>query len=415
MRKGVNNLLKRKTKILEFKAEIGQVFKDSKRDLIITNREYRMSKNGQNLKWYKYTCNVCKWTEGWLREYHLFQYIGCSCCANQTVIVGINDIPTTTPWMVKYFQGGIKEAELYTKSSSKRILPICPDCGRVSNTWVQICRIHIKKAISCTCSDKISYPNKFSYSLLEQLNEIYGFEYLEHEYSPNWIGRKSYDNYFIHNGKEYILEMDGGFHSIDNLMSGQTKEISKEIDDYKDKMARENGIEVIRVNCDKSELDHIKQNILESKLCNIFCLNDIDWLKAEEFSLSNLCKVACDYKNNNPDMTTNDIANIMRLNRKTIKGYLKKGKLLKWCIYYEKEEKRKASSKNGKANSKPVGIFKDGIRLHILPSCRELEKQSEVLFGIKLLQSGISNVCNGKRPHHKGFTFKYINENEQAI
>ena len=81
-----------------------------------------------------------------------------------------------------------------------------------------------------------------------------------------------YDNYFVYNNKEYILEMDGGFHSIDNLMNGQTVEESKSIDDYKDTMAKEHGIEVIRIDCyykSKDRLEYVKQNIIDSKLNKI--------------------------------------------------------------------------------------------------------------------------------------------------
>ena len=42
----------------DFNYDIGQIFKDDKRDFTITDREYRKDKNGQNRKWYKYTCAV---------------------------------------------------------------------------------------------------------------------------------------------------------------------------------------------------------------------------------------------------------------------------------------------------------------------------------------------------------------------
>jgi hypothetical protein len=67
------NLIKTKVgKILgkrtsDFKIEIGTNFKDSNRDITITDREYRKEeridklgrKSVANIKWYKYTCNVC--------------------------------------------------------------------------------------------------------------------------------------------------------------------------------------------------------------------------------------------------------------------------------------------------------------------------------------------------------------------
>ena len=410
----------------KIKIQIGQVFKDDKRDIIITDREYRRDEKDRSQKWCKYTCNKCGWTEGWIVERNLLNNVGCSCCSGRTVVEGINDIPTTAPFMIPYFQGGYNEAKLYTKggggSPNNRggnIKPICPDCGRVKDKKIRIKDIY-KQGIGCTCSDKISYPNKFAYSFLDQLNEIYGFEYLEREYSPEWIGRKRYDNYFIYNGKEYILEMDGGWHKKDNKISGQTKEESKAIDDYKDLKAREHGVEVIRIDCEKSELEFIKQNILNSELCELFDLSIIDWLECEESALNNRVKETCDLWNSGIH-STKEIAEIMKLNRSTVLSYLKKGSEYKWCSFNLKELKYKKSkdiaTKNQKAKNvvamgKQIEMFKDGISLGVYSSCAELGRKGEGLFGIKLMQDGISFVCRGERKQYKGFTFKYINEIE---
>ena len=51
-----------------FKIDIGTIFKDNRRDITITDRKYKDDKNNKQWKWYKYTCNVCGWTEGWLHE-----------------------------------------------------------------------------------------------------------------------------------------------------------------------------------------------------------------------------------------------------------------------------------------------------------------------------------------------------------
>ena len=319
----------------EFKIEI-DIIKDNNRDIIILDKKIIKKEylyQNYNTKWYKCICNKCG-NKYWIDEGNLLKGTGCGVCCSAPKFVkeGFNDIPTTEPWMIPYFQGGYDEAKLYTKSSDKKIYPKCPECGRIKDKPMTISNIHRTHSIACICSDKISYPNKFSHSLLEQLNKIYKFEYLKHEYSPEWVSRKSYDNYFIYNGKEYILEMDGKWHKIDNNLSGQTKEESKAIDDYKDKMAKEHGIEVIRIDCEKSELEFIKQNIINSKLNEIFDLSNIDWLEIEKYTLSNLVKVACGYKVNNPDLTTTQIGNIMKLNRSTVLKYLKKGSKLNWCI-----------------------------------------------------------------------------------
>ena len=395
----------------EFKVEIGQIFKDEKRDIVIIDREYRKAKNGNNEKWYKYTCNICSWAEGWIRECNIFSGNGCSCCYNRTAVLGINTIWDTDRWMVDL---GVSEedAKTHVPHSRKYIYPICPDCGRVKDSPMKISTIYTEHSIGCTCSDKISYPNKFAYSLLNQLNEIYKFDYIEHEYSPNWIKPKRYDNYFIHNGKRYILEMDGGFHFKDNPMRGQIKEESKAIDDYKDKLAEEHGIEVIRIDCKKSDMNYIQQNIFRSEL-NLFNLELINYDKCEELALSNLVKVACNYWNSRIESAL-EISKIMKISRRTVIEYLKKGQPLGWCTYNPKEERLKASTKLNK-NGKSIEIFIDETSLGTFPSAKEIQRKSEELLGLKIDSRMISDICLGKLKHYKGYTFQYIDKIEQAI
>lgn len=74
-----------------------------------------------------------------------------------------------------------------------------------------------------------------------------------------------------------------------------------------------------------------------------------------------------------------------------------------------KKAKSIISGKNGKSTGKPVEIFKDEKSLGVFPSCCELERQSEELFGVKLLQGNISAVCRGEWNQYYGFTFRYTN------
>lgn len=327
----------------DFKIEIDTRFQDDKRDITIIDREIRKAnrtdKKNENRKWYKYTCNVCGWTEGWIEESNILKGIGCSCCANQIVVQGINDIPTTNPEMINYFQGGYDEAKLYTKCGGGNpnnpkgyIYPICPNCKEVRKNKIKIVDIYVNHSISCKkCGKGISYPNKFAFNMLEQL----GINFIP-EYSPEWIGQKRYDFYFKLDNKEYILEMDGGWHIKDNTKSGQTKEKSQAIDNYKDEQARFHDIDVIRIDCDYGGYDKfefIKRNTLNSKLNKLFDLSMIDWNKINEFALSSRVKEACDLKRNNPNLTIRDISELMRLSKTTIRTYLYKGTEYGWCVY----------------------------------------------------------------------------------
>ena len=94
-------------------------------------------------KYYEIYCNRCG-TKHWVVENSILKLkTGCPCCAGKVVVEGINDIPTTTPWMVKYFQGGYDEAKLYNANSSKKLNFKCPICGTIKSKSINIYTLHI--------------------------------------------------------------------------------------------------------------------------------------------------------------------------------------------------------------------------------------------------------------------------------
>lgn len=415
---------------LEFKIEIGTRFKDDKRDLVIIDRKiltrYRKDKIKCNDKYYKYKCYKCGFACGehyknqeykeelWIEESHLLnQKQGCSCCGGNSIVVeGYNDIPTTSPWMIKYFQDGIEEAKLYTANSSKRIYPVCPDCGRIKSKKITINSIYKYNDINCSCSDKIPYTEKFMFSVLEQL----GLD-LQTQLSKTtfkWCNKYYYDFYFESNNEQYIIETHGIQHYEETKRkNAKTLEEEQENDKLKKELALANGIKpenYIVIDCRYSTLEWIRDNengILNSKLGELFDLSEVNWFKTEEFAYSNLIKIACEYKNNNSDMTVEEISELIGCSVDTTNTYLKKGSKYRWCDYDPRERQRNIASKNGKLHGKQVEIFNKDISLGIFPSCAELERQSKKLFGVKLTNSVIAKVCRGELKQHKGFTFKY--------
>ena len=399
----------------DFKIEVEQTLQDDKRDITILDRKYIKRKNKYgNEKWYKYKCNKCGWNEGWIRESNLLKSRGCSCCHGNTLVQGINDIPTTAPWMVKYFKNGYDEAKLYTKWGSGNpnnpkgyICPICLECRRIKSKKIAIGDIYARQTIACSCGDGKSYGEKFIMSIFEQLNVEF-----ETEYSPKWIGAKRYDFYITNFNA--ITEVHGIQHYEERgREEGRHLKEEQENDRLKKQFALSNDIKeenYIVIDCRKSNLEWIKNNILKSNLSKLFDLSKIDWIKAQEFACSNLVKVACEYKKNNSNLTTVDIGILMKLNCLTICRYLKQGNGI-WCNYDAKEEKRKGCSKLGK-NGKPIEIFKDGISLGYFESACSLERQSEELFGIKLWNSAIIKVCKNQQVSHNGYTFRQISKQE---
>lgn len=398
-------------KEIKWRYSINYRIKNNKRDIIITDRECRIRKykNGsKNDKWYKYTCNVCGWTEGWIREDSLSEGCCCSCCSNKTAVENINSIVAKeeTQWMIKYFQGGYDEAKLYTKCSGQRIIPVCPDCGRIKDKPMLISNIYKRHSINCGCSDRTSYGEKVMFNVLEQLE--LGFTTQLTHTVLTWCKNYLYDFYIP--SLNIIIETHGEQHYIQtNRKQAKNLYEEQENDKAKKELALSNGIKeenYIVIDCRKSELGFIKNSILNSNLSKIYNLSIIDWKRVEEFALSSRIKEACDLWNKGIK-PTREIGCLMKLSYPTIIRYLTKGEYIGWTTYNGREELIKGAKRQGK-NGKLVEIFKGDKSLGIFKSCAELSRQSEELFDIKFNLNGIVRVCNKERSHHKGYIFRYI-------
>lgn len=419
----------------DFKVKIGTRFKDDKRDITIIDRKYmgythkpdskeRVYK--QNKKYYKYKCNKCGFDcgehykngehkeEHWIEEGKLLNGGGCSCCcpSPQVVVPEINSIVANeeTHWMIPYFQGGYDEAKKYTPRCHQNIYFMCPDCGRKKSRRSKIGSLYKYHSIGCSCGDGISYPEKFMFNILEQLNIKFQTQYL-----PRWSDNKKYD--FHIPSLNMIIETHGLQHYEKSGRATRTLKEEQENDKYKKELALKNKInKYVVIDCKHSNLKYIKNSMLNSELDGVFDLSLIDWNDANEFAwYSNLKKEVCEYWNNKEEgEMTIDLANRFNIHRKTVVEYLKQGsKIWDWCEYNPKEERKKSALKVGKMAGKYVEIFKDDTSLGVFPSCAELERQSEELFGIELKTASISLICLGKQKKtYKGFTFKYIEDNK---
>lgn len=249
----------------DFKIKVGQTFKDENRDIIITDRKIeqveRIYKKGrksiENKKWYKYHCNKCGFDcrehyknqvykeEYWIEESGLIKGQGCSCCCNSSKIVvqGYNDIPTTAPWMVKYFQGGYNEAKMYTKYSSQTIIPICPDCENIKNKKMRICDIYDIKSIGCSCSDKIPYSEKIMFNILEQLGLDFQTQLSKTKFK--WCNKYKYDFYFEVNNEQYIVETHGEQHYN---KKGKNSNFKKNLKEQQENDKNKEGISIEKWN-----------------------------------------------------------------------------------------------------------------------------------------------------------------------
>lgn len=264
----------------------------------------------------------------------LSRHQGCPYCgySPRKVLVGINSIWDTHIELAKLLLNP-EDGYKYTKCSNKRVDWKCPNCGNIIKNKT-IIEVHYYGLPCPKCGDSISYPNKLMFSILSHLDINFEtekiFKWCKYIINnKNMSGR--YDFYFTYDNQEYVVEMDGYFHFNDNQMNGQTKENSQKIDIIKDNLAVLHNIIPIRVNCQESNLEYIKKEIIKSKLNNIFNLSIIDWQECERLALSSFKIQACELWEIYHDPKI--VAKIMKRSRRTIIRWLKSCTLAGICNY----------------------------------------------------------------------------------
>ena len=325
----------------------------------------------------------------------------CKYCSNNNVLIGFNDLATTDPWTVQYFVNK-DEVTKYTHGSHKKVLLCCPLCGKEKEST--ILNLY-KSGFSCQyCSDGISYPNKFCRAFLSQLpikNYIPECEF-------EWTNHKRYDNYFEYKDKKYVVEMDGGFHY--KSTNYQSYEETHRIDIEKDLMAIKHDIEMIRIDCAISSMDYIKKNILNSKLNELFMLDEVDWNLCDLVATSNLVKEVCEfYQIHKFDYTSKEIAEIFNISKCTFDRYKQIGYRIGLCNDTDDEVKLLRSYRIKRDDSHSVAVFDSNHTLlktfHSVPFC---SKYINVFYGINSSIRSIIEHCKSPGKLYKGYYFEYV-------
>lgn len=324
-----------------FLYEIGDFVTVANADYLIKDRRIEMKKfsckdgrTGFRQKQYLCECPKCHnslWKpQAYLKEYgkdgnSQLSGIGCKYCTGKKVKVGFNDVGTTHPW-IKDLLVDPKDAETVTAASRKKFWFKCPICGTLKYTGM----VYIIEAgrVTCNkCSDNISYPNKFAYSVLIQAN----VNNLESEYRPSWAKHYRYDFSFYVRDKHYLLEMDGEQHHKE--CGWRKLEVQQQHDQEKDELAKENNCILIRINCEYGKEKYIKSEMEKSPLNNLIDFSKIDWKQVRLECCTNQLKKVCDFYNKHPDMSPSQISKYFHRCSCTIRTYLKRGTKLGLCSY----------------------------------------------------------------------------------
>jgi len=279
----------------------------------------RYGKGKYKTKGYLYEC-VKDGYKGEVSETGIISGVGCPVCSNNLIVEGINDIATTNPEIVHYFKNK-NDAFKYSIGTKTRIECQCIYCGQEKTASPIVLSNHLFKCSKC--GDGVSYPEKFMFSLLEQLNEDFISQKMF-----KWSERKVYDFYIP--SKNLIIETHGSQHYKE--ASGNWNSLSeiKRIDSIKKENALNKGVKhYITIDCSESDISWIKENIIKSKISGLYDLNNIDWLKCHEIGCSSNIKKTCELWNSGI-YSSREIAKIMKLSRSTVLNYIEKGLVLKW-------------------------------------------------------------------------------------
>ena len=317
-------------------------------------------------------------------EYNIIKR-GCPVCSNKIVVTGVNDIATTHPELIPYFKYP-KDTQTNTYSCIARVDMICPQCGFEKTRKIDGLS---REGIRCPkCGDGTSIPEKFMLCILEQLNINFECQKLF-----KWSKNKRYDFYI--DSCKVVIEINGSQHYMEmKNRGGKNLQEEQENDRIKKQLAKDNGIDnYIVIDCRYSEFNFMKNNIMHSKLAELFNLSKIDWFKCKEFALASRTKEACELWNNGIK-TTKEISNIMKLSTTTVCSYLKKGKELSWCDYDAKESK-----------IKKVLFVEENT---IFNSADILSDYLSNKFLYKIYNYTIRLVCLNKQKNYRGLHFKYI-------
>lgn len=326
----------------------------------------------------------------------------CNPSAIKHVIKGINDIATTNPELVHLFKN-MEDAYKYKKWSTQYTWYICPCCG--NEYYLQIQNVTKAGKVPCDiCNDGFSYPNKFMANLLSQLNITY-----EKEYSPDWISPKKYDFYFQINNKNYIVEMDGGLGHGNSFGKPFQKDLDDgiTIDKHKDKMAKNHGISVIRIDCNytSKRFEYITNSILNSYLAELFDLNAIDFKKCDLASNDNIFRaVLIDLQNGIYD--TKVLSRKHKLGESTIRNYIntaiESNIISQKAVNQYRFESRKKKISDSK-NQKVLCIETN----EIFDSYKDANKKYRAALSQYFNKNGKSS---GKLPDGTKLTWKKLNE-----
>ena len=281
-----------------------------------------------------FSCEICdnEWTvrAGSLIGYGKKKPTGCAVCSGKRLgpppkyVNSIWADPIYSKEWAKYFDEEFMKT--HTIQSNDYVDIPCPDCGK--NKHIKICNLH-HRGFRCSCNSKTSYPNRFMYSVFNQLKIEY-----EPEYHRNWTDGKRYD--ICNEEFSLIVENHGPQHYEDGFYKNRNLEEEQKNDAYKYELAKDNGFKnYVVLDCRKSEIHWIKNSIMNSILPQLFGFteSDIDWDLADRDAVKNIVKEVCLEWEKEKSYDYSIVGDKFRISKNTVQDYLVIGAKHGWCSY----------------------------------------------------------------------------------
>lgn len=353
----------------------------------------------------QHKCLKCNHTWDVAPSDTLGKHTGCPVCRRgaRIVKIGVNDLYTTAPEIIELLSNP-DDGYKYSKNSGFKIDWKCPICGKILNRKIyDVTHFGLKCP---NCSRSISYPNRLMSNILEQINNQY--DVLKQEYSDSWCKyyldnkwhKCYYDFYFKKDGRNILIEMDGGFHFENIYLTESEFKQSQQVDIIKNNLALTNNFDIIRIDCNYGKntcnrLAYIKNNILESKLSEILDLTQVDFEVANEKSIvSDTYNIIKLY---NLGHRISDISKELEIGRNFVLSCIKRATENGLCNYDFIKDNREVFMNNLHINTRKVVLLNTR---EIFDSQNDAKKKYSLKANINRccqLKSSYAGVYNGEK------------------
>lgn len=222
----------------------------------------------------------------------------------------------------------IKNGELtpfdVSKSSGKKVWWKCNNCNSDYQMTIDKRTSMKYNAKTCKiCSNGMSFGEKIMYKILSDSDINF-----EKEKVFTWKRNSKYDFYLPEHS--CIIEIHGMQHYKETFskLGGRTLKEEKENDELKRKKALENGIKnYFEIPCLSFDIKEFKSNLQKNNLLNILKIENYDFNLLNHVSINET--VSNSWELYNQGMGIISISNELKMNRSTIRKYIKLGKELK--------------------------------------------------------------------------------------